>query len=40
LASVGLSSASGVGSRVTPVVCGNCPVKNDCRDGVQTGELQ
>jgi len=40
LASVGLSAASGVLSTVTPAECGSWPVRNDCREGVQTGELQ
>ena len=37
---VGRSVASGVERTVTPAAWGIWPVRNDCRDGVQTGELQ
>ena len=40
LAIVGLAGSSDVLSVVTPAAWGIWPVKNDCREGVQTGELQ
>ena len=35
-----VTTDNAVVSTVTPAACGNWPVKKDCRDGVQTGELQ
>ena len=39
LASVTAESGIGVLSRVTPTACGIRPVRNDCRLGVQSGQL-